>query len=97
MTDVEKKRLIELEKRVDAIEYRISWMTSAEQRFRKGQRVTPSRRCLRQGLLRLLNGKPRRGTVVQLDGFCIEVKLDGQKQLKKFHHAFFNPVSGEGI
>lgn len=79
--------------KLDAISEYMAWMIRSEQRFRVGQRVEWSRKGRKAGFLRK-NMINRRGTVKELSGFSIVVKLDGQKQQRSYHHSFFNQLTG---
>lgn len=79
-------------KKLGALEGHMIWLIRSDARFRVGQRVEWSRRGREQGFPR--RKIAQKGTVKAISGFSIVVKLDGLKQQRSFHHAFFNPVSG---
>lgn len=86
------QKIKEIEEHLDSISEHMAWLISAEQRFQIGQRVEWSRKGKAQGFLRRKNC--HRGTVKGVNSFTITVQLDGLKHASKFHHAFFNPISG---
>lgn len=87
--------LSEINKRLDVIVERMSWLIKAEQRFKVGQRVEWSRQARRQGFP--TRKVAQKGTVKAIQGFSVVVKLDGLKQVNSYHHSFFNAVSGEKL
>lgn len=82
-----------ISEKLSSIEEHMAWIIKPEQRFRVGQRVEWSRKAHKQGWMVRKNA--RRGTVKAIEVFSIVVKLDNYKgKPRRFHHAFFNPVSG---
>lgn len=82
----------EIKEKLKSIEDHMVWLIKPDSRFWKKQRVEWSRRAREQGWPR--RKIAQKGTVLEVRGFTIVVKLDGMKHAKEFHHAFFNPVSG---
>lgn len=78
--------------KLDGIEEQMVWLIKPDQRFHVGQRVEWSKRGRKMGYPR--RKIAQRGTVKEINGFSILVRLDGLKQEIKFHHAFFNPLFG---
>jgi len=89
---MDKDFLKEFSAKLSIIEENMIWVIRADQRFHDGQRVEWSRRGRRCGYPK--RKIAQRGTVINIDAFSIIVKLDGLKQARSFHHAFFNPVTG---
>jgi len=74
------------------IEGHLAWLIKPAQRFRVGQRVEFSLKAHRAGFP--ARQRSEKGVVKAIVGFSVVVQLDGQKQRRTYHHAFFNPVSG---
>lgn len=92
-----KKKIIttldEITEHLDSIAEHMAWLIKPDTRFRVGQRVEWSRKGRRLSMHR--RKVAQRGVVKAIGGgFTLTVKLDGQKQERSYHHAFFNPVSG---
>lgn len=79
--------------KLSTIEAHMAWLIKPDVRFRVGQRVEWSRRGRNAGFNRRRKVAAK-GTVKGISGFSLIVKLDGLKQEKSYHHAFFNPVTG---
>lgn len=84
--------IADIHAKLDAIEAHLIWTIRPEQRFRIGQRVAFSRRAHKIGFP--ARKRSEKGVVRGIDGFSVVVQLDGQKQRRSYHHAFFNAVSG---
>jgi hypothetical protein len=78
---------------LNSIEDHIAWWILADQRFRVGQRVEFSRGAHRKNIVPRTT-LAKKGVIKRIDSFSILVLIDGRKQPREFHHAFFNPVSG---
>lgn len=92
MTANTRAQIAEINKKLDTIEDGLAWLIRPEHRFIVGQRVEWSRRGRAHGFP--TRKKAQRGTVKAMSGFSVCVKLDGLKQQRDYHHAFFNPVGG---
>jgi hypothetical protein len=96
MTEREAKKygkiIDSINQRLDHIEEMAAWLVSAEQRFKKGQRVQFSPAADRRGISARRKGGVRRGTVTGFGGFSVDVLLDGHKKPMGFHHLFFDPI-----
>lgn len=87
--------ITDIEKRLDAIEDVMSFMVRSNVRFKKGQRVQFSAKADRAGISRRVKGRVRKGRVVEVgDGFTMKVLLDGYKNPRSYHHAFFDKAGG---
>lgn len=78
--------------KLEVIEGHMAWVITADSRFRIGQRVEWSRKGRKLGYPK--RKIAQRGIVKAIDAFSIFVKLNGLKHASRYHHAYFNPVSG---
>ena len=87
--------LTAISEKLRTIEHCLAWTIHADQRFEIGQRVEFSRHADEQNISRHKRGG-RRGIIKAIgwDNFTIYVQLDGHKTTSRYHHSFFNPISG---
>jgi hypothetical protein len=84
-----------ISKQLECIEEHMGWMIRPEQRFQIGQRVEWSRKAIKAGLP--TRKKSNKGIIKAVNSFSIVVHMDGVKKPRTYHHAFFNPVTGQKL
>jgi len=87
--------LSEIREKLDTVENYMIWLITPDQRFRIGQRVKWSRRAHKRGFPK--RKCAQKGVIKSIDGFSVVVQLDGLKQPRSYHHAFFNPINGSKL
>lgn len=83
--------IADINARLDNIEELMAWTIRADQRFRVGSRVEFSPTADRRGLSMGRKDGVRTGKVTKVDGFAIDVLLDGYAKPRGFHNKFFMP------
>jgi hypothetical protein len=79
----------DINKRLDSIEELTLWLTKAELRFKKNQRVRLSQLAHRRNVT--VRG-PGKGKVLKVEGFTVTVLPDGYKKPHTYWHGYWESV-----